>query len=33
LGTEEKRGATIRNSTDEIFETLGITKLEKIKNQ
>jgi len=33
LGTEEKRGTTFRSSTDEIFETLGITKLDKEKNQ
>jgi hypothetical protein len=32
LGTEEKRGTTFR-STDEIFETLRITKLDKEKNQ
>jgi len=33
LGTEEKRGTTFRSSTDEIFETLGITKLDKEKSQ
>jgi hypothetical protein len=33
LGTEEKRGTTFRSSTDEIFETLEITKLDKGKNQ
>jgi len=33
LGTEEKRGTTFRSSTDEICETLGITKLDKEKNQ
>jgi hypothetical protein len=33
LGTEEKRGTTFRSSTDEIFETLGITKLDREKNQ
>jgi len=33
LGTEEKRGITFRSSTDEIFETLGITNLDKEKNQ
>ena len=33
MGTEEKRGTTFRSSTDEIFETLGITKLDKEKNQ
>jgi len=33
LGTEEKRGTTFRSSTDEIFETLGITKLDKEYNQ
>ena len=33
LGTEGKRGTTIRSSTDEIFETLGITKLDKENNQ
>jgi len=33
LGTEEKRGTTFRCSTDEIFETLGITKLDKEKNR
>jgi len=33
LGTEEKRGTTFRSRTDEIFETLGITKLDKEKNQ
>ena len=32
MGTEEKRGTTFRSSTDEIFETLGITKLDKEKN-
>jgi len=32
LGTEERRGTTFRSSTDEIFETLGITKLDKEKN-
>jgi hypothetical protein len=31
LGTEEKRGTTFRSGTDEIFETLGITKLDKDK--
>jgi len=29
LGTEEKRGTMFRSSTDEIFETLGLTKLDK----
>jgi len=33
LGTEEKRGTTFRSSTVEIFDTLGITKLDKEKNQ
>ena len=33
MGTEEKRGTTFRSSTDEIFETLGITKLDKEKSQ
>jgi len=33
LGTEEKRGTTFRSSTDEIFETLGIKKMDKEKNQ
>ena len=33
MGTEEKRGTTFRSSTDEIFETLGITKLDKEKKQ
>jgi len=33
LGTEEKRGTTFRSSTNEIFETLVITKLDKEKNQ
>jgi len=33
LGTEEKRGTTFRSSTGEIFETFGITKLDKEKNQ
>jgi len=34
LGTEEKRGTTFRNSTDEIFETLTWNKkLYKEKNQ
>jgi len=33
LDTEEKRGITFRSSTDEIFETLGITKSDKEKNQ
>ena len=33
MSTEEKRGTTFRSSTDEIFETLGITKLDKEKNQ
>jgi len=33
LGTEEKRGTAFRSSTDEIFETLGITKVDKEKNQ
>ena len=29
----KKRGTTFRSSTDEIFETLGITNLDKEKNQ
>jgi hypothetical protein len=29
LDTEKKRRTTFRSSIDEIFETLGITKLEK----
>ena len=33
MGTEEKRGTTFRSNTDEIFETLGITKLDKEKNR
>ena len=33
MGTEVKGGTTFRSSTDEIFETLGITKLDKEKNQ
>jgi hypothetical protein len=33
LGIEEKRGTMFRSSTDEIFETLGITKLDKENNQ
>ena len=33
MGTEEKRGTSFRSSTDEIFETLGIPKLDKEKNQ
>ena len=33
MGTEEKRGKTFRSSTDEVFETLGITKLDTEKNQ
>ena len=33
MGTEEKRGTTFRSSTDKIFETRGITKLDKEKNQ
>jgi len=33
LGTVEKRGTTFRSSRDEIFETLGITKLDKEKNK
>jgi len=33
LGTEEKRETTFRSSTDEIFETLGITKLDREKSQ
>ena len=33
MGTEEKRGTTFRSSTGEIFETLGITKLDKEKNK
>ena len=33
MGTEEKRGTTFRSSTDEIFETMGISKLDKEKNQ
>jgi hypothetical protein len=31
LGTEEKRGTTFRSSTNEIFETLLITELDKEK--
>ena len=33
MGTEEKRGTTFRSNTNEIFETLGITKLDKEKNR
>ena len=33
MGTEEKRGTMFRSITDEIFETLGITNLNKEKNQ
>jgi len=33
LGTEEKRGTTFRSSTDEIFVTLGKTKLDNKKKQ
>ena len=33
MGTEEKRGTTFTRNTDGIFETLGITKLDKEKNQ
>ena len=33
MGTEEKRGTTFRSSTNDIFETLGITKLDKEKTQ
>jgi hypothetical protein len=33
LGTEKKRRKTFRSSADEIFETRGITKLYKVKNQ
>ena len=33
MGTEEKRGTMFRSSTGEIFETLGITKLDNGKNQ
>ena len=33
MDTEEKRGITFRRGTDKIFETLGITKLDKEKNQ
>jgi len=33
LGTEGKRGITLRSSKDEIFETLEITKFDKEKNQ
>jgi len=33
LGIEETRRTTFRSSTDEIFETLGITKLDKENNQ
>ena len=33
MGTEEKRGTTFRSSADEIFETLGIAKQDKEKNQ
>jgi hypothetical protein len=33
LGTEEKRGIAFRSSTDEVFETLGIRKLDKENNQ
>jgi hypothetical protein len=29
LRTEEKRGTTFRSSTEEIYETVGITKLDK----
>jgi len=34
LGTEERRGATFRGSTNKILgNLLGITKLDKEKNQ
>ena len=33
MGTEEKRGTRFRSSTDEIFETLGIRKLDKEKDR
>ena len=33
MGTEGKRGITLRSSKDEIFETLEITKFDKEKNQ
>jgi len=33
LAAEERRGTRFRSSTDEIFETLGITELDKEKNQ
>jgi hypothetical protein len=33
LGTEERRGIAFRSSTDGISETLGITRLDKEKDQ
>ena len=33
MGTEEKRGATFRSSTDEIFETLTGNNRTKLKKE